>query len=297
MMFGTRKRFEYEVCYTCKSCALVTPLDSFDLSNYYPSEYYSFKVRKVKSSWLKTYLRKKRGQHMFGSKNILGALMYNLYPTDVYKTYIDFNLGLDDKILDVGAGGGDFLQMLKDNGFRHLHGCDPFISTAVDNGDFQIEKCAIENLAGPYDVIFFNHSFEHLTEPSQSLATSRRLQRPGGRCIIRTPTTSSLAFERYGTNWVQLDPPRHITVPSREGMRILAAAVGYRLENMVDDSTAFQFCGSEQYARDIPLLADNSYWSENSIFSAADIDRFSREAQELNMANRGDQTGFVLRAV
>jgi hypothetical protein len=170
----------------------------------------------------------------------------------------------------VGTGGGAFLSMLRENGFRKLFGCDLYIAKSISRPDIEIKKCSIEEMTGSYNFIFFNHSFEHLINPSRSLASARQLQQSGDSCIIRIPTTSSLAFERYRTNWVQLDPPRHISIPSREGMRSLATSVGYRLEDMIDDSGAFQFWGSEQYIKDIPLNANNSFWKNTKgAFSAS----------------------------
>jgi SAM-dependent methyltransferase len=299
MMFGTRERFEYAQCPNCKSCILITPLDSFDLLSHYPHNYYSFSKEIIQNSNLKSFLIERRGEYLFGQKNIIGLITHLFKPASHLLKLKSYGINIENTILDVGTGSGAFLSMLRKNGFRKLSGCDPFIEKSISKPDIEIKKCSIEEMTGSYDFIFFNHSFEHLINPPKSLASARHLQHSGGTCIIRIPTTSSLAFERYGTNWVQLDPPRHISIPSREGMRELATSVGYRLEDMIDDSDAFQFWGSEQYIKDIPLTADNSYGEnpKRSIFSQSDIDRFEREAKEANKLKRGDQTAFVLRAI
>ena len=58
---------------------------------------------------------------------------------------------------------------------------------------------------------------------------------------------------------VQLDPPRYLTVFSREGMERLCADVGLTIERVQDDSTAFQFWASEQLLAGVrpgaPLLS------------------------------------------
>jgi hypothetical protein len=299
MMFGTRERFEYAQCPKCKSCILTTPLDSFDLSSHYPCNYYSFSEEIIRKSNLKSFLIERRGNYLFGQKNIIGLVMCFFKPAAQLLNLKSYGINVENTILDVGTGSGAFLSMMRENGFRKLFGCDPYIAKSISKPDIEIKKCSIEEMTGSYNFIFFNHSFEHLINPSRSLASARHLQQSGDSCIIRIPTTSSLAFERYGTNWVQLDPPRHISIPSREGMRSLATSVGYRLEDMIDDSGAFQFWGSEQYIKDIPLNADNSFWKnpKGSIFSQSEIDRFEREAKEANILKKGDQTAFVLRAV
>jgi SAM-dependent methyltransferase len=298
MMFGTRDEFEYAQCPSCHSCVLLTPRDSFDLGNYYPRDYYSFNEEQFKSNSLESFLRHRRGEHLFGRPNFIGAVMSWLKPMK-YTLLSEYSgLSVESSILDVGSGNGVFLSMLAENGFLHLRGCDPYIDEPIQIANINIQKCAIEDMKGLYQFIFFNHSFEHLPNPSQSLRAARSLQPRGGACIIRTPTTSSKAFERYGPNWVQLDPPRHISVPSREGMRALAHSSGYRLERMIDDSGAFQFWGSEQYVKDIPLTSDKSYYRNpaNSMFSEAEIARFEIAAREANNLSQGDQTAFVLRA-
>jgi len=74
-------------------------------------------------------------------------------------------------------------------------------------------------------------------------------------------------------------------------LEIAARETGFAIETMIDDSTDFQFAGSERYVRDIPLDAPASHLP---------IDRrqraeYRRRARALNGRNRGDQTVFILR--
>ena len=63
------------------------------------------------------------------------------------------------------------------------------------------------------------------------------------------------------------------------------------------DSTAFQFWGSEQYQRDLPLLHQSSYFvnPETSAFTAEQIAAYTAEADRLNARGEGDQAAFYLR--
>lgn len=111
------------------------------------------------------------------------------------------------------------------------------------------------------------------------------------------PTVTSYAWQHYGVNWVQLDAPRHLFLHSVESIKVLAKQCGFKLDNIVYDSNAFQFWGSEQYEKGI-MLRDNNSWAEHpeqSIFSAAQIKEFEKRAQELNSLNQGDQAAFYLR--
>jgi hypothetical protein len=108
-----------------------------------------------------------------------------------------------------------------------------------------------------------------------------------------------LAWRRYGGDWVGLDPPRHIFVPTERSMRLLAQRAGLRVERVFYDSHALQFWGSEQYRRDIPLH-DKHSWSQSPAaahFSHRDVVGWHAASQRLNAAGDGDSAGFVLRRV
>lgn len=81
------------------------------------------------------------------------------------------------------------------------------------------------------------------------------------------------------------------------GFKRLAAEEGFDVGGVAHDSTAFQFWGSEQYRRDIPLADPRSYFVSpgDSIFTAAQIDEFGKRAEELNARGEGDQAAFYLR--
>jgi len=80
---------------------------------------------------------------------------------------------------------------------------------------------------------------------------------------------------------------------------VLAKQAGWEILQVVYDSTAFQFWGSEQYQRDIPLLDPRSYQVNPaaSIFTRADIAAFESRARKLNEDGRGDQACFYLRVL
>ena len=80
-------------------------------------------------------------------------------------------------------------------------------------------------------------------------------------------------------------------------MRHLAKNAGLDLYQVRYDSYAFQFWGSEQYKKDIPLLSENSYAKglDGSMFTASDISEFESRARELNEQEKGDQAVFYFR--
>ena len=79
-------------------------------------------------------------------------------------------------------------------------------------------------------------------------------------------------------------------------MKMLSRKAGFQIFDMEFDSTEFQFWGSEQYLKDIPLFSEKSYLvnKETSIFSQDQIADFNKEAEILNKEGDGDSACFYL---
>ncbi|MEJ0070465.1 MAG: class I SAM-dependent methyltransferase [Pseudomonadota bacterium] len=203
------------------------------------------------------------------------------------------------RILDVGAGGGQHVAALRVFGFGQAIGVDRFIEAPVldGSGGVLVHRGDPAQMSGPFDLIELNHSLEHMPDQQAALRQCRALLAPTGVIRVRVPTVSSAAWDRYGIDWVQLDAPRHLYLHSHRSLELTAAQAGLRLAGLECDSTAFQFWGSEQYRREIPLYAANSYAVDPSAsaFTADDIARFDAEASQLNRDRRGDQIAAVLR--
>lgn len=137
----------------------------------------------------------------------------------------------------------------------------------------------------------FNHSLEHLPEFVSALKLTHGKLASGGICLVRLPTTSSEAWATYGADWVQIDAPRHIVVPSRQGMALAAERAGFRVEETFDDSTLGQFMGSEAYRRNVAVTDPKIL----RMFGLKQIWEWEKRAKKLNRQGRGDQAGFVLR--
>ena len=201
-------------------------------------------------------------------------------------------------MLDVGCGAGHLLRNLRSAGLCKVQGIDPFVEHDINlDGQRLVQKGNLEDVSGPFDLVMFHHSFEHMPDPVVTLQRAHRLIAPGGHCIVRVPLVSSVAWQKYGVNWVQLDAPRHFYLHSETSLKGLAQRTGFTCTAVHHDSTAFQFWGSEQYAKDIPMKDPRSYSLNpaGSIFSAAEIAGFVAESQRLNAAGQGDQAAFYLQ--
>jgi SAM-dependent methyltransferase len=276
-----------------------------NISKYYPSEYYSFSQNQLTRSSSKPaksrfeeFLEKRRNTYALFDRGIIGKLLNWRFPPDEkLRSLSRVALTEESKILDVGCGSGSLLYSLKQIGFKNLLGIDKFIKEdMVYTNGLRIQKGELQNITGKWDLVMFNHSFEHMSDQLATLQTASKLLTRVGVCLINMPTVSSYAWKIYNTNWVQLDAPRHYFLHSVSSLRLLAEKAGLILKEVFYNSTAFQFWGSEQYLKGIPLRSARSYTENpsNSIFTASQIRRFEQKAKELNLKNQGDMAAFYL---
>lgn len=297
MMYGTGEIFRYFECSAC-GCLQIEKYPQ-DMKPYYDSSYYSFKdVTADRGKPFSFWLRKKWVDFGVGKKNLAGKLMTMLRPVpDLYLTYGKYGISRSSRILDVGCGNGRFLCNLYRAGFNALTGVDPFVESEIATSDtFKILKQDIFALSGKFDSISFNHSFEHLQQQRTVLNKARTLLADDGIISVAIPVTG-FAWRKYGVNWVQLDAPRHFYIHSRKSIHILAHLSGLKVVDTIYNSGEFQFWGSEQYLKGIPLTAENSCWvkRETSIFSSSQMEEYCKLAQELNHRSDGDQAIFIMK--
>ncbi|MGH7643610.1 MAG: class I SAM-dependent methyltransferase [Candidatus Dormibacteria bacterium] len=107
-------------------------------------------------------------------------------------------------ILDVGCGDGSMLDALAHDG-RVVLGLERN-STRADVRGATVEECA-----GGWAAITYWHSLEHLPDPRHSLTAAAQRLLPGGLIVIAIPNFGSLQAQCFGSRWLHLDLPRHLT--------------------------------------------------------------------------------------
>lgn len=300
MMFGTREQFLYIECGRCGTLQIA---EVPDLSRFYPENYLSFENPPIPAakSLVHRIAARAAGRYLVNGNDPIGWFVSKLKPGFVEHFAPSVravpNIRLDSRILDFGCGSGHLLQTLHYFGFRDLTGADAFISADISYPTgVKIFKRSLAELDQEFDVIMLHHSFEHLPDPKSELAEIRRLLSPDGRCLLRLPVVN-FAWEKYGTDWVQMDPPRHLFLYTERALRELANASGFEVEKVIYDSTGFQFWGSEQYLRDIPLVPEGGSGGLRpaDVFTAEQLSEWDREAARLNDEGRGDAACFYLK--
>jgi 2-polyprenyl-3-methyl-5-hydroxy-6-metoxy-1,4-benzoquinol methylase len=135
-------------------------------------------------------------------------------------------------LLDVGCGSGGLLMRMQKKGWS---------VTGIDVDSAAIERArrtyGVEAHVGvpadlvaqdrTFDVITADHVIEHVVDPVQFLTDCRRLLRPGGRVLLKTPNARSLGLRLYGPAWRGLEPPRHLHIFTSPALRHCAANAGF----------------------------------------------------------------------
>lgn len=291
MMFGLREDFEYQECDSCGSVQIKTIPQ--DLGKYYSSDYYSMTSKSASS--LKDLFRKSIVEIVLKLYFLKDGALRSILPAPMRGDLIALaaiGAKKDQSILDVGCGSNpNLLVTLSNIGFSNLTGSDPFINTEEKSlGKIRLLRREISEIEETYDIVLFNHSLEHVTDPRNDLSALCKVLKIGGVAVVRLPTPSSKAYELYGPDWVQLDAPRHLNLPSRKAMESMIDNAGLSVVRSYDDSTEFQFYGSELYKRNMALKDLGA----KNIFNSEEIKKFKAWAKQMNSQQQGDQVVYIL---
>ena len=308
MMFGTGEPFDYLRCGACGS--LLIRAVPGDLDRFYPAGYYSL-VGAGELSRQSPFRRWATGvivdQAIFRRRGrrraLLATAIVGAPPVldDLRRLVATAHLrSRADRILDVGSGAHpDRLVVLRQFGFANLTAVDPYVDRPSRHLGVPVLKGTIDEMTGPFRFITFHHSLEHVPDPQATLRSARRLIHDAGRVQVRTPVMGTGLWRRYGTDWVEIDAPRHLAVFSLDGFRRLVASTGFEIERIGWESAEWEFMASEQYQRGIALHGPSSQVDNPSLgrFDAATLEGFRAEARRLNGAGDGGRASFWLRPV
>ncbi len=279
-MLGLGGEFSYATCAACGSIQLQTV--PTDLSPYYPSAYYSL-GRLQPSGVIRNFLKKIRMRAFLATGLPLLSPRFGGYWLK------KLNPKFPDCIVDVGCGNGQLLYELHVAGFKNLHGFDPYLekTTQLAPG-LKLWKQDLAETDLKFDVLMLHHSFEHLADPEKVLQTCFERLNPGGRLLVRCPVADAAVWKEKQALWVQLDAPRHLSIPSTQGFVGAAQRSGFEIKEILFDSTAFQFWGTGLYEHGEKLDRNKI----NTYFTAKQLDEWEKKSIQYNLERKGDQACF-----
>ena len=193
----TTKEFHVVRCQSCGLLRLEPQPAADELRDYYPDNYWFSPDEGAASRLEEGYRRLVLRDHIrFVERALLRA-------------------HVEGPLLDVGCGGGLFLGMLREHGFRVV-GLDfsreaasvawrrqqaPAICGTLDQAPLR---------SASFAGITMFHVLEHLPDPRAFLIAAHRLLVSDGRLIVQVPNAASWQYRLLGPAWNGVDVPRHL---------------------------------------------------------------------------------------
>jgi SAM-dependent methyltransferase len=203
----------------CTACGL-TRLDPApapeELGAYYPSDYWFSGDEDAAGRLEEAYRRLVLRDHVgFVARALRGAAVHK-------------------PVIDVGCGGGLFLGMMRERGFR-VAGLDLSPQAARIAWRRQGVPAACGVLAhSPFaacaaSAVTMFHVIEHLDDPRPHLIEARRLLDDRGPLVVQAPDAGSWQARLLGRAWNGLDVPRHLFDYRASDLERLLESCGFRV--------------------------------------------------------------------
>lgn len=206
----------------CRECGLIY-VDPFPqvstLKTHYDTVYYPalYQGRGGKASW--------------------GAFWYRV-------PYFDRFFPKPGKLLEVGAGGGDFLALMRERGWgvTGVEISQHAVDAARTNFNLELVCGTIDDIPKPlelFDAIAFYHVLEHVSDPNDVLKKARSLLKPNGYLIIELPhptgVDAHISKELLSSI---VDWPNHLYLFPPRTARMMLRAAGFHIA-LFDPSFSF----------------------------------------------------------
>jgi 2-polyprenyl-3-methyl-5-hydroxy-6-metoxy-1,4-benzoquinol methylase len=137
------------------------------------------------------------------------------------------------RLLEVGCSYGGFLAEARSRGWdvtgvelsETAAGHARSLGLRVFSGSLPDQ---IPNLGDPYDVLVMFHVIEHVPDPLVLLESCRKLIKPHGLLVLKTPNVESSIAKIMGSSWHWISPPAHLYLYSPATLKKLLTKAGYR---------------------------------------------------------------------
>ena len=135
-----------------------------------------------------------------------------------------------NKLLDVGAGTGDFLIEAKGDNWQ-VFGIEPNSSARLlaEKKGQHLEESMKTLKDQEFSVITLWHVLEHLPDLEYQIEMLKGLLQKNGFLFVAVPNFKSYDSQYYGKFWAAFDVPRHLWHFSKKSIKMLFEAEGIKL--------------------------------------------------------------------
>ena len=212
----TEKQFAVVRCAECGLLRLDPQPAPDELRRYYPDNYWFTPDESAASRMEEAYRRLVLRDHVHFAARALRSSQAR------------------GPLLDVGCGGGLFLGMMRERGFRVV-GLDssreaasiawkrqqaPAVCAMLENAPIRAEA-----LAG----LTMFHVLEHLYDPRAYLTVAHSLLARDGRLVVQVPNAACWQFRLLGRSWNGMDVPRHLVDFRSRDIEKLVESCGFEV--------------------------------------------------------------------
>ena len=193
----TDKPFLVVECEGCRLMRLYPQPTPFELNQYYPGDYWFSPSADATTRLAQQYRRLVLLDHVWFASRAME------------------NAGGEGILLDVGCGGGLFLDMMRERGYVGMGLDFSLAAAAIAWQRFAVPVvCATLSKAplpeASCKLITMYHVLEHLFDPVSYLQAAHQLLTPDGRLVVQIPNAACWQFLILGKDWNGIDVPRHL---------------------------------------------------------------------------------------
>lgn len=227
--YGISGSYRIVRCSECWLMFLNPMYSSEELAPLYPADYYAYQDNLITDGW-KHFIKR--------------MLRYGTGTQDP-------KFAKPGRMLDIGCGSGWFIHNMQDRGWE-AYGVeinDVAAQMGRSKWGLKIFSGTLKQANFPaehFDYIRSNHSFEHISDPNETLDEIRRILRPDGKLLIGVPNVAGFNARVFRQYWWYLGAPVH---PFNYSARTLSALLGnhsFRVEKVTYNSDYGGIIGSAQ---------------------------------------------------
>lgn len=143
-----------------------------------------------------------------------------------------YNFKKHGKALEVGSSTGIFLSLLKNKGWvvKGVEISETAAKIAKKRGiDVLVKPFQEINIEEKFDLIIFNHTLEHLSDPKKILEKSHSILNKNGIIYIDLPNYGGVSANILGLKWPMLLPEEHQWHFTYNALKVLLTDLGFKI--------------------------------------------------------------------